>query len=75
MEESWFKTACRRYVVWRSVKISLFVGTILICINQADAILAGSMNGTMIAKIVLTYLVPYGVSTFAAVQAIRNPPA
>jgi len=72
-EESWIGTACRRDVVRRSFEVALVVGTILVVINQGDAILTGKLTGELILKSVLTYLVPYCVSTYAAVQAIRSP--
>jgi hypothetical protein len=71
-EESWFQTARRAKIVRSAVKVSLVVGTLLVVINQADALLSGSITRGMIAKILLTYFVPYCVSTYAAVQALRN---
>ena len=50
----------------RSFIVALIVGTILNLINQADAMLAGMPLD--IAKLVLTYLVPYCVSTYGAVS-------
>jgi hypothetical protein len=51
-----------------SLSIALVVGTLLNLINQGDAILALAVISW--PKVVLTYLVPYGVSTYAAV-AVR----
>lgn len=50
----------------RSFTIALIVGTILNLINQGDAL----WNGTTInvAKILLTYSVPFCVSTYGAVS-------
>ncbi len=49
----------------RSFYVALVVGTILNIINQGDAFLAhASINWF---KIILTYLVPYGVCTYGAV--------
>ena len=46
--------------------VALVVGTILNLINQGDAILgATSLNWI---KIILTYFVPYAVSTYGAVS-------
>lgn len=50
----------------RSLGIAILVGTILNVINQGDALLAGVALSW--AKIVLTYLVPYCVSTYGAVS-------
>ncbi len=56
-------------VVYRSMKICLFVGTILTAVNQGAAILAGDIPW---AKILLTYLVPLVVSSYAAWGALRE---
>jgi hypothetical protein len=50
----------------RSAAVALVVGTILNLINQGDALLAGLPLSPM--KLVLTYLVPYGVATYGAVS-------
>lgn len=56
-----------RGIVRRSLIIGLIVGTVLNLINQGDALLTG---GALVAwKIVLTYCVPYCVSTYGAVTA------
>ncbi|WP_084659990.1 nitrate/nitrite transporter NrtS [Vibrio sonorensis] len=53
----------------RSLKVALVVGTILMFINHGDAILAAELDATRISKILLTYMVPFCVSTFAGVTA------
>jgi hypothetical protein len=50
----------------RSLWVALIVGTVLNLINQGDSLLAGQRLD--LAKIVLTYLVPYLVSTYGAVS-------
>ena len=69
--ETWLQTARRPSVVRRAVKVGVIVGTILAAINHGDAILSGALTPGVALKIALTYLVPYCVSTFAAVQALR----
>ncbi|MEM6904559.1 MAG: nitrate/nitrite transporter NrtS [Pseudomonadota bacterium] len=54
----------------RSLKVSLVVGTILVLINQGDRLLAGHAPDWV--KLILTYAVPYLVSTYAAVTALRD---
>ena len=71
-EERWLQTARRAEIVRSAVKVSLVVGTLLLLINQADALLSGGISKGMIVKILLTYSVPYCVLTYAAVQALRN---
>jgi hypothetical protein len=43
--------------------VALVVGTILVVINQADVLLSGQVTALVVAKIGLTYLVPFSVST------------
>ena len=50
--------------VWRAAKVSLLIGTLLVVINQGDLILAGVWPPLW--KILATYLVPYGVASYAA---------
>lgn len=50
-----------------SLKVALVVGTVLNLINQGDALIGtAAINWP---KLVLTFLVPYGVSTYGAVAA------
>ncbi len=50
----------------RSLWVALIVGTILNLINQGDALLSGQRLN--FAKLTLTYVVPYIVSTYGAVS-------
>lgn len=63
--------ARRRDVVARAVRVALVVGTLLIIINYADRAIANNLTGVDLIKMVITYLVPYGVSTYSAVGALR----
>ena len=75
---AWFLTVCRCCisggVPGRSFAVALIVGTILNLINQGDALLAA--HSPNIAKLLLTYLVPYCVATYGAVsfQLARRQP-
>jgi len=51
----------------RSSSVALVVGTILNIINQGDALVGNASFNWL--KIILTYLVPYGVYTYGAVSA------
>lgn len=62
----------RRAVMRRAAMIALVVGTILAIINHGDRLIAGEQNGEVITKILMTYLVPYCVSTYSAVLTIRE---
>ncbi len=59
--------------VWRAAKVSLLIGTLLVLINQGDLILAGVWPSLW--KILLTYLVPYGVTSYAAAATACDLPA
>lgn len=50
-----------------SFNVALVVGSILNLINQGDALLG--LAAISWPKIILTFLVPYGVSTYGAVSA------
>lgn len=52
--------------------VALIVGTILNLINQGDALLNG--DEIIFWKLILTYMVPYCVSTYGAVMALRSQP-
>ena len=47
------------------------VGTILVGINQSDVLLSGHLTALVVAKIGLTHLVPFSVSTYSALAANR----
>jgi hypothetical protein len=59
----------------RSLEVALVVGSILNLINQGDRLFAGQPLD--LAKLALTYCVPYFVATYGAVAfrlyALRNP--
>jgi hypothetical protein len=59
-------------VVTSSLKVALFVGSVLALINHGDLIFAMSVPRENLLQILLTYLVPYCVSTYSAVNALRS---
>ncbi|MFT6958222.1 MAG: hypothetical protein ACJAYC_003239 [Halieaceae bacterium] len=71
-ERGWFNTAVSPEIVKRSLKVSAIVGSLLALINHGDKIIALSLDAPIWLKIVLTYLVPYCVATWAAVQTVRS---
>lgn len=54
----------------RALAVALIVGTVLNIINQGDVIARGGLNWP---KAILTYLVPFAVSTHGALSARREP--
>jgi hypothetical protein len=69
---SWLAVAREPEVVRRSLRVAAIVGTLLVAINYTDRALAGSLGPGDWLKMALTYCVPYGVATYAAVQTIRQ---
>ena len=69
--KEWLSIAMRRDIVLRGLRVGAIVGTILVAINQGDMIVSGQLNASAAWKIPLTYLVPYCVSTYGGVSAIR----
>ena len=68
---SFLSLASSKGVVSRALKVSLLVGTVLALINHGDKILSISLTPQDMFKITLTYFVPYCVSTWSAVCALR----
>lgn len=62
---------CYRPLLGRSAKIALVVGTVLVAINQGDALLAGRWDASLAWKVPLTYLVPFLVATWGALVNSR----
>ncbi|WP_171172978.1 nitrate/nitrite transporter NrtS [Ruegeria sp. HKCCD8929] len=67
-----FEIALRPSVVKRASRVALVVGIVLGLLNHGDAILSGAVTNGQLAKICLTFLVPYSVSTYSSVLAIRE---
>jgi hypothetical protein len=64
----WF----RRETVARALKVAGIVGPILTVINQYDVLLSGNFSFHLFAKILLTFLVPYSVSSFSSARAYMD---
>lgn len=62
----------RKDVAIRALKIASIVGIILAGINHGDHILFGEMSNTNWIKIIVTFCVPYCVSSFSSVMAIKK---
>jgi len=70
--DTWWKLATQLSVVRRGIAYAIIVGTVLITINHGDAIVKGDISSTRLLKMVLTAVVPYLVSTFSSVGAMRK---
>jgi len=68
---------CLRHAVFyrpvrrRALRVAALVGSVLFLINQADVVLSGAVTPAVLAKIGLTYLVPFSVSTYSALGVSR----
>ena len=66
----WLAAAARPDVVRRSIKVCLLVGTLLVLINYSDRAVNGELTALDMVKMLLTYAVPYCVSTFVSVSTL-----
>ena len=70
--QSFLNLALRKSVIRRAVKIALIVGCLLALINHGDRIIFQDMKSVDWFKILLTFCVPYCVSTVSSVLAIKR---
>jgi len=63
-----YKTIFERDIVISSLKIALVVGVILNLINQGDVLFSMQFEKINWWKLLLTFAVPYLVSTYASVR-------
>lgn len=64
----WF----RKETVVRACKVAAVVGPILTVINQYDVLWYGNFSLHLFMKILLTFLVPYSVSSFSSARAYMD---
>jgi hypothetical protein len=69
---TWLEITKRPEVFKRSRRVAILVGTILISINYFDRVFAGTLLTIDYFKMILTYCVPFCVSTHASVSAIME---
>ena len=67
---TFLQLARRPKIIKRSLIIAAIVGTILNLINQGDVL--DEMDQFELWKCLLTYMVPYCVSTYGAVSALMD---
>lgn len=61
------KIIFEKQIVKTSLKVALIVGIILNLINQGNFIINLDFEKISVSKIILTFIVPYLVSTYSAV--------
>jgi hypothetical protein len=70
---------CWRHAVFydpvfqRALKVAAVIGTLLFLINQLDVVLSGKITAVVVLKIILTFLVPFLVATYSALQINQLP--
>lgn len=62
------KVARTAPVVSKALKVSVVVGSLLNLINQGDVLVPFDLEHLNVFKLVLTYIIPYGVTTYTAVS-------
>ena len=55
----------------RALTVAAVIGTILFLINQLDVVVSGKVTALVVLKIALTYVVPFLVSTYSALEINR----
>ena len=70
--KSFLKYATDKVCVSRALKVAFVVGSINGLITQYDAIFSGAFTFTNLFQIALTYMVPFGVSTFSSAMQARH---
>lgn len=68
----WLALATEGPVVRRGLRYAVVVGAVLISINHGDALVRGDLEPVRLLKMGLTVMVPYLVSTFSSVGALRQ---
>jgi hypothetical protein len=69
--KDWLQLAFDRAVVRRALICVVIVGAVLIAINHGSALLAGELPKARLVQIGMALLVPYCVSTYSSVAAMR----
>ena len=60
-------------MVWRAVRISLAVGTVLTLVNQGRAALDLAVDRALLLRVLLNYTVPFLVSLYTMRGATLRP--
>lgn len=68
---SWLRLALRSDITSRGFRSALIVGTILTVMNYGDTLLDNTITSTVAIRIFLNFFVPYCVSTYASIIALR----
>lgn len=66
--KTFLQKAIEKQIVLTALKVAIVVGTILNLINQWNPIIGLDFERISVFKLLLTYCVPYLVSTYSAVK-------
>lgn len=69
---NFWDVALSRAVVLRAFRVAVVVGSILACINHGDRLFSLTQDGDTMWRVMLTFCVPYCVSTYSSVLAVRE---
>ncbi|OEK02627.1 hypothetical protein BFP97_14330 [Roseivirga sp. 4D4] len=69
---SWLSAISDKKNIMLAVKMSLVVGTLLNCINQAECLINQDFEQLNIPKLLFTYSVPFFVSIYSSTIAKFN---
>jgi hypothetical protein len=72
VKPSFLSIALTQEVIIVALKMALIVGTILGLINHGNGLIEGTLTSTQVLQIIITYSVPYCVSTYSSVKAIQK---
>jgi Mg/Co/Ni transporter MgtE len=67
-----WQIAFSQSVIKRALRVAILVGLVLAIINHGDRLLIGDIDEGLVLKILLTFFIPYSVSTYSSVFAIRE---
>jgi hypothetical protein len=67
----WWHAVFYGPVVRQALKVAAVVGTVLFLINQLDVVLSGKVTPLVVLKIALTYVTPFLVSIYSALEINR----
>lgn len=67
--KDFLKFALMRSTVFRALKVALAITPILTVFNHFDALIDLDIGGRFVAKVALTFTVPYLVSTYSSAMA------
>ena len=63
------RCSVKRSTVLRATGVALVITPILIAVNQWERIAAGAFDARFFGKVVMTFCVPYLVSTYSSARA------